>query len=547
MRRICMGCWLSVVVALYLCSCDEPDNKIVQAEITHFSVWDQRTVNHVLHVDNVNHTITNKQEIPSYVNLSRLIAEFRINNQDALLKVNGKIQQSGRGENNFSEEIVYDLFVADKKQQSYRVTITKEGLSNNFRTFTFPGKQMEQFQPTIHLETGEISNENEIPLNIDISSLQPEFTTIEKNAVVKVNGVAQTSGVGKHDFSKPVVYVIEGEDGTSKEFTVRLKQGHENYLTNPIVAGSYADPTVIRVGNMFYLYVTSGRVRGYKSTDLVNWSRIAGSSSEVFGERPDFTEDNVSETGMWAPDINYFDGKYVMYYSISKWGGGATCGIGVGISDLPQGPFLPPPGNPDGKLFVSSEMGVHNSIDPCFFEENGKRYLFWGSFHGIFMTELTADGYTVKDTTKKKQVAGNSFEATYIHKRGSYYYLFASTGACCEGMNSSYKVVVGRSTQLGGPYLSRSGVDMTNYDAWNPSGYQPVVIRGDEVFAGPGHNSRIITDDKGVDWMLYHAYVHHGSDSRSLMIDKVEWDADGWPVVGNATPSFAMKEVPFFN
>lgn len=264
MRRICMGCWLSVVVALYLCSCDEPDNKIVQAEITHFSVWDQRTVNHVLHVDNVNHTITNKQEIPSYVNLSRLIAEFRINNQDALLKVNGKIQQSGRGENNFSEEIVYDLFVADKKQQSYRVTITKEGLSNNFRTFTFPGKQMEQFQPTIHLETGEISNENEIPLNIDISSLQPEFTTIEKNAVVKVNGVAQTSGVGKHDFSKPVVYVIEGEDGTSKEFTVRLKQGHEYYLTNPIVAGSYADPTVIRVGNMFYLYVTSGRVRGYK-------------------------------------------------------------------------------------------------------------------------------------------------------------------------------------------------------------------------------------------------------------------------------------------
>ncbi len=263
---------------------------------------------------------------------------------------------------------------------------------------------MEQFQPTIHLETGEISNENEIPLNIDISSLQPEFTTVEKNAIVKVNGVVQTSGVGKHDFSKPVVYVIEGEDGTSKEFTVRLKQGNEYYLTNPIVAGSYADPTVIRMGNTFYLYVTSGRVRGYKSTDLVNWSRIAGSSSEVFSERPDFTEDNVSETGMWAPDINYFDGKYVMYYSISKWGGGATCGIGVGISDLAQGPFLPPPGNPNGKLFVSGEIGVHNSIDPCFFEEDGKRYLFWGSFYGIFVTELTADGMAVKDMNKRPKL-----------------------------------------------------------------------------------------------------------------------------------------------
>jgi arabinan endo-1,5-alpha-L-arabinosidase len=545
MRPILTSRWLLLLVALFLWSCENPDNKTVQGEITYFAVWDNRTVNHILHVDNANNTITNNQEIPTYVNLSRLIAEFRINNQDAILKINNKIQQSGRGENDFSEEIVYDLFIADNKQKSYRVKITKEGLSNNFRTFTFPEKKMEQYQPVINTETGDISNENEIPLNIDITSLQPEFTTIEENAVVKVNGVAQTSGVGKHDFSKPVVYVIEGEDGTSKSFTVRLNQGNEYYLTNPIIEGSYADPTVIRMANTFYLYVTSGRVRGYKSTDLVNWGRI-GSVSEVFTQRPDFTDDNVTETGMWAPDINYFDGKYVMYYSISKWGGGATCGIGVGISDLPQGPFLPPPGNPNGKLFVSGEIGVHNSIDPCFFEENGKRYLFWGSWGGIHMTELTADGYAVKDMAKKKQVAGKSFEATYIHKRGNYYYLFASIGACCEGMNSTYKVVVGRTTQLEGPYLNKNGEDMNDYDSWNPTNYNPIVLRGNELFAGPGHNARIITDDNGVDWMLYHAYVYNGSDSRCLMIDKVEWDANGWPLVGNGNPSFAMKEVPFF-
>jgi hypothetical protein len=233
--------------------------------------------------------------------------------------INGNIQQSGKGVNNFSDDIVCDIYLKDKKMKSYKVMITKGELSNNFRTFTFPEKEMEQFQPTIHVETGEISNDDEIPLNIDISSLRPEFTTIEKNAVVKVDGVKQTSGVSSHDFSNPVLYTVEGEDGTSKEFTVNLKQNDREYLTNPIIVGSYADPTVIRVGEEYYLYVTSGRVRGYRSPDMLNWEKIGGNVSEVFDERPDFTDDNVSETGMWAPDINYFDGKYVMYYSISKW------------------------------------------------------------------------------------------------------------------------------------------------------------------------------------------------------------------------------------
>lgn len=546
MKRIVTGHGFLLIVVLWVYSCKDPDNGVIQAEITYFSVRDQKSTNHVLQVDNVNHVISNQQTIPAYVNLFRLIAEFRTNSEEVVLKVNNKIQQSGRDENDFSGECVYDLYLADKKQASYMVKITKQGLSNNFRTFMFPGKQMEPYQPFIHVETGEITNENKIPLNIDITSLQPQFTTSEENAVVKVNGVVQTSGAARHDFSGPVVYTIEGEDGTSKEFTVTLKQGSEVFLTNPIITGSYADPTVIRVGNELYVYVTSGRVRGYRSTDMINWSRIGGNVSEVFTERPDFTDDDVSETGMWAPDINYFDGKYVMYYSISKWGGGATCGIGVGVSDNPEGPFLPPAGNPDGKLFVSGEIGVHNSIDPCFYEENGKRYLFWGSFYGIYMTELTADGMAVKNLAEKTKIAGNSFEATYIHKRGNYYYLFASVGACCEGMNSSYKVVVGRSEKLDGPYLSKTGVDMKNYDAWNPSNYQPIVIRGDEMFGGPGHNSRIITDDNGVDWMLYHSYVANSSNQRSLMLDKVEWDTDGWPVVGNGTPSYSMGGIPVF-
>ena len=276
MKQILNGCWFFIIIMFYLCSCEETNDNTIQAEITHFSVWDQRSNQHELYVDNVNNIITNKKEIPIYVNLSRLIAEFRTNTPDAILKVDDKMQHSGQSVNDFSKEIVYDLYVADIKQKSYTVKITKEKPSNNFSTFTFPEKQMEQYQPVINMETGEISNENEIPLNIDITSLKPEFTTRETDAVVKVNGVVQTSGVNEHDFSKPVVYTIEGQDGTSKEFTVKLKKSNKVYFVNPIIEGDYPDPTVIRVGNEFYLYVTGGLVRGYKSTDLINWEPIGG-------------------------------------------------------------------------------------------------------------------------------------------------------------------------------------------------------------------------------------------------------------------------------
>jgi arabinan endo-1,5-alpha-L-arabinosidase len=399
---------------------------------------------------------------------------------------------------------------------------------------------MAPYQPAIHVETGEISNANRVPSTVDITALKPVFTTTATTDVVRVNGIVQKSGATAQDFTKPVAYCVTKADGTQKEFIVALKRS----VVNPVFVGSYADPTVIRVGREFYLYVTGSRVRGYRSTDLLRWEHIGYIRSEVFDEKPNFTGD--TDPGMWAPDINYFDGRYVMYYSMSVWDGGATCGIGVAVSDKPHGPFLPPAGNPNGKLFVSGEIGVHNSIDPCFFEENGRRYLFWGSFHGLYMTELTADGMAVKDLNDKTKVGGKSFEATYIHKRGNYYYLFASIGSCCEGFSSTYKVVVGRSTKLEGPYKDKTGKDMTKYDAWNPSGYNPIILKGNDLFGGPGHNSRIITDDNGVDWILYHSFVNNGNNNRQLILDKVEWDAAGWPVIGSGAPAATIDTAPVF-
>ncbi|MDR2358829.1 MAG: family 43 glycosylhydrolase [Prevotellaceae bacterium] len=305
--------------------------------------------------------------------------------------------------------------------------------------------------------------------------------------------------------------------------------------TNPVVAGSLPDPSVINAGDgWFYVYATED-VRNMpimRSKNLVKWE-YAGT---VFTEdtRPTF----VPGGGLWAPDINHINGKYVLYYSMSVWGGTSTCGIGVAVADQPGGPF-----EDKGKLFRSDEIDVQNSIDPFYIEEDGKKYLFWGSYGengGIHYTELNDDGLSVKDMSVKTKIAGNHFEGTYIHKRGNYYYLFASTGSCCSGINSTYSLVVGRAESLFGPYIDkdRDPLLSTNYNwAW--------VIQKNEYFVGTGHCSEIVQDNAGQDWILYHAYDAGTVDAgRVLMLDQIKWDENDWPYVEGGSPSHTKMSIP---
>lgn len=142
----------------------------------------------------------------------------------------------------------------------------------------------------------------------------------------------------------------------------------QNRYHNPIIDESLPDPTVIRASDgTFWLYATEN-IRNlpiYRSTNLVDWSFQGTAFTD--NTRPHF----VPNGSLWAPDINLIDGKYVLYYSMSTWGGEWTCGIGVATSDSPQGPF-----EDHGMLFRSNEIGVRNSIDPFYIEDGGKKYLF---------------------------------------------------------------------------------------------------------------------------------------------------------------------------
>lgn len=209
---------------------------------------------------------------------------------------------------------------------------------------------------------------------------------------------------------------------------------------------------------------------------------------------------------------------------MSTWGGEWTCGIGVATSDSPQGPF-----EDHGMLFRSNEIGVRNSIDPFYIEDGGKKYLFFGSFHGIYAVELSDDGLSLKENTRPLRVAGDAYEGTYIHKRGKYYYLFASIGRCCEGLKSTYTTVVGRSESLMGPYWNKEGRSMLDNQ-------HEILIKGSTNFVGTGHNSEVITDKKGQDWLFYHAVKVADPEGRVLMLDPLQWK-DGWPEVENSIPS----------
>ena len=176
------------------------------------------------------------------------------------------------------------------------------------------------------------------------------------------------------------------------------------------------------------------------------------------------------------------------------------------------------------------ENGVQNSIDPFYIEENGEKYLFWGSFRGIYYIELSEDGLHIRPGAKPTQIAGTAYEAVYVHKKGKYYYLFASIGSCCQGEKSTYTTVVGRSESLFGPYMDKNGNSMLD-------NHHEVVIHPNASFAGTGHNAEIMTDKKGDDWILYHAYIRDkAKQGRVVMLDRIHWKK-GWPYVEGNMPS----------
>jgi beta-xylosidase len=133
-------------------------------------------------------------------------------------------------------------------------------------------------------------------------------------------------------------------------------------FTNPVLAGDYPDPSVIRVGTDYWATATSSewgpQFPLLRSSDLVNWE-ITGS---VFATRPAWAAGNF-----WAPEISEWRGRYYIYYVARRKGGPLS--VACASADKPGGPYT------DHGPFISQSAG---SIDPVpVTDEKGERWLVW--------------------------------------------------------------------------------------------------------------------------------------------------------------------------
>lgn len=285
-------------------------------------------------------------------------------------------------------------------------------------------------------------------------------------------------------------------------------------FTNPVRAGDYPDPSVIRVGNDYWATATSSEWAPHfpilHSRDLVNWE-VKG---YVFSEMPKWAKANF-----WAPEIAENKGKFFIYYTARETASNRLA-VAVASADNPAGPWT------DHGPMIAQEAGSIDAVP--YTDAKGVRWLIWKEDGNskklptpLWISRLSEDG--TKFVGEKKEILRNDapwegavVEGPFVLRRGDYYYLFYAGSACC-GRNCNYAVGVARAKEMLGP--------------WEKAPTNPIMA-GNETWRCPGHGS-IVSDPEGRYWFLYHAYAQNGfvATGRQMLLDEVVFGADGWPTI----------------
>jgi len=364
--------------------------------------------------------------------------------------------------------------------------------------------------------------------------------------------------------------------------------------SNPIIPQTAPDPAIIKALDGYYYIMTTADtwqdgsfhlVPTWRSTDLVTWTFVGDAFSAA--TKPAW----IGNNSIFAPDLQYFNHKYYMYYTAADTpsggnpGGGGSA-IGVATAASPAGPWTDSGGpivGPRTCSFSADSTCHPATIDPAeFTDQDGQKYMYFGSyFGGTIVQRLTADGLHV--TGPEREIGHwDRYEGTYVVRHDvdgkAYYYNFSSAANCCAGPNTAYSVEVSRATSPLGPFYDQNGYPMQQPgpDGASPlapvarpapdpglantgaqGGGYPTLKQNGNRWQGVGHNA-LIADLSGRDWIVYHGVDKSNSwvnsfpgpnppqiTYRQLLIDRLDWTADGWPVTnGGAGPSDGPAAAP---
>jgi xylan 1,4-beta-xylosidase len=282
---------------------------------------------------------------------------------------------------------------------------------------------------------------------------------------------------------------------------------------NPILTGWFADPTIKKFGDIYYIYATtdnemlaSGAPTVWYSKDFKNWYNY-------IMDIPSFSAKSI--TNFWAPDIvEGDDGKYYLYFGNCEIG----CNIYGYVSDSPVGPWK--------KLSEKDTPVISNgyprenfpSLDAQFYKDtDGKIYGYWGTW--VHYNGGYAVGELNKKTMSEMVHSANiplaqtpaPFEAAYMMKKGSKYILMYS-GASCH--DETYNVRYSYSDSPYGPFT--------------PGKNNPILSTNeDQTVHGPGHHSVLQENDDY--YIVYHKHDYpmtRGGLARQVCIDKMIFEND---------------------
>ncbi len=269
---------------------------------------------------------------------------------------------------------------------------------------------------------------------------------------------------------------------------------------NPIIYGNFADPSIIRDGDNYYMVHGGTGYRSmlmWHSRDLVNW-------------RPLYYVLEGYEGNVWAPElIKYKDTYYIYNYGPDTKGGNTWVTV---TKDIKNGPWSEP-----------ASIGNVEGIDPGHvIGEDGKRYVFMSK---NIVYPLSDDGLKVTGQGKKVcddwpipddwDIEGVCTESPKLLWKAGWCYLTVAEGGTF-GPPTSHSIISFRSKSIFGP--------------WEPSPYNPVshTKSREETWWSKGHGTLI--DTPLGDWyIVYHGILnnkrYHG---RMTLMEPVKWSSDDW-------------------